>query len=1050
MPDNQLQPDPIVRLYNNIKNEYDLPDFNTFKADMSDSNKAKRLHATLISDGYDVPNYDVFSVDMGLKKKAGNSASLGILSPSPKETNFLQQGQNVASGQIFTDISKSVPKTTLKEAAVKDKDNNNSYLGAVWNNVVSSAERLAGGAARLAMKMDTGPVSMIQNAVDKAASSVTGINYQAQREKETTKKFKDFIGKARSSASSKEYEQGLAKGFDITNGIGLDDIKGLGVVLPSMLADMAIAVPTAGVSFGIQGYDDALSTLDDTPEGKYMSETTRTAFGLGGGIIAGVLEKLGMDNILKSGTATKYVTSKILQETAGELAKKGVKVTAEQFEKAVANKATQMLTKTALKNTVKAGAKSAFGEGFTEATQEGAMDLLKLASNQLEGKKIFDEEDLKNTAASRYLNAAAMGGIFGGVSGAVMSRTKNVQRHIENEVKNATTQEDINNILNDINQNVKDGVISKNDAEVFKSMVDDNVSKPSSLDIENEKNVKLSDIDQQISSLNKEDRLYNQNLDKLTKERNETNSYYDGISKQSQKNEEVAPDDGKPAPMEENKSLDDELRRAFNYSVYEEGVNSGDEWVREDSKKFLADPKKYIESKIELAKEVLSSDPNNDSAKMLLEDNADRLRVFNEITNKYKQNVVQKEAIPAEVKITDDIEAQKSEIERRREVEVNDLPNRGIVREGLAITTSKEFDKIKDKYDAELATLESGNLKVKPTEAKAVEQLRAEEQAELDSKIPNAEQYRVDGKVDRAKLINEEDIKAFDKVYEKYDELITPLLEEQKQGVRPIELKAKEEKTFAQKDLDRAEAKKIHGRVSEMEPPSDAAQVALRYLAENGKVSQDAINEVSGTTKGPSLNTGRRELKTAEVKARDYAEGNESLNDLAHRLWELNGQRISERDIKDALMSEIGNNNTRLDASKAYLERYNPEYQQEQYYNRLAEERQEEFLKEQDELERQLRKPLDEQIEGEASEEYINNLIKQYEAEFERENKQLEPESKGKAIKEVSGRDGGKEVKEKSIEQAYKDLTRNEKRQIINSKFDELVKELKIEKLCPT
>lgn len=38
---------------------------------------------------------------------------------------------------------------------------------------------------------------------------------------------------------------------------------------------------------------------------------------------------------------------------------------------------------------------------------------------------------------------------------------------------------------------------------------------------------------------------------------------------------------------------------------------------------------------------------------------------------------------------------------------------------------------------------------------------------------------------------------------------------------------------------------------------------------------------------------------------------------------------------------------------------------------------------------------------------------------------------------------------EKSLEQAYKDLTRNEKRRIINSKFEELVKELKIEKICP-
>jgi len=307
---------------------------------------------------------------------------------------------------------------------------------------------------------------------------------------------------------------------------------------------------------------------------------------------------------------------------------------------------------------------------------------------------------------------------------------------------------------------------------------------------------------------------------------------------------------------------------------------------------------------------------------------------------------------------------------------------------------------------------------VKPTEVKTVEQLRAEEQAELDSKIPNAEQYRVDGKVDRAKLTNEEDIKAFDEVYNKYDELISPLLE------KPTQVKQKEEKTFAQKDLDRAEAKKIHSRVAEMEPPSDAAQVALRYLSEGGKVSQDAINEISGTTKRASLNTGRRELKTAEAKARDYASGNESLDDLAHRLWENSGQEISERDIKDALMVEIGSNNTRLDASKAYLERYSPEYQEEQYYNRLAEERKEEFLKEQEELERQLREPLDEQIEGEASVEHINNLIKQYEAEFERENKQLESESKGEANKEISGRDGGKE----GLKEEYEKIKSNKKK----------------------
>jgi hypothetical protein len=89
--------------------------------------------------------------------------------------------------------------------------------------------------------------------------------------------------------------------------------------------------------------------------------------------------------------------------------------------------------------------------------------------------------------------------------------------------------------------------------------------------------------------------------------------------------------------------------------------------------------------------------------------------------------------------------------------------------------------------DAELVTLEGIKTPVEKInqpiiqEVKTVEQLRADEQAELDSKIPNAEQYRVDGKVDKTKLTNEQDIKAFEEVYDKYDKLITPLLEKETQ-----------------------------------------------------------------------------------------------------------------------------------------------------------------------------------------------------------------------------------------------------------------------------
>jgi len=59
-----------------------------------------------------------------------------------------------------------------------------------------------------------------------------------------------------------------------------------------------------------------------------------------------------------------------------------------------------------------------------------------------------------------------------------------------------------------------------------------------------------------------------------------------------------------------------------------------------------------------------------------------------------------------------------------------------------------------------------------------IEDLRYEEQCELSDKIKNADQYKVDGKIDGSKITNKNDKKIFDKIYDKYDKLISPLLKE--------------------------------------------------------------------------------------------------------------------------------------------------------------------------------------------------------------------------------------------------------------------------------
>lgn len=68
---------------------------------------------------------------------------------------------------------------------------------------------------------------------------------------------------------------------------------------------------------------------------------------------------------------------------------------------------------------------------------------------------------------------------------------------------------------------------------------------------------------------------------------------------------------------------------------------------------------------------------------------------------------------------------------------------------------------------------EESNIKSTQT----VENYRAQEQEELSQRIPNIENYKVNGKVDKSLITDENDLKIYNEIYDKYDALITPLLE---------------------------------------------------------------------------------------------------------------------------------------------------------------------------------------------------------------------------------------------------------------------------------
>jgi hypothetical protein len=80
----------------------------------------------------------------------------------------------------------------------------------------------------------------------------------------------------------------------------------------------------------------------------------------------------------------------------------------------------------------------------------------------------------------------------------------------------------------------------------------------------------------------------------------------------------------------------------------------------------------------------------------------------------------------------------------------------------------KEFPKLLMEVRSELT--------IPAPPVQTVEGYRAQEQAELIQRIPNIEDYKVDGKVDKSLITDEAVLATYNEIYDKYDKLITPLL----------------------------------------------------------------------------------------------------------------------------------------------------------------------------------------------------------------------------------------------------------------------------------
>jgi hypothetical protein len=114
------------------------------------------------------------------------------------------------------------------------------------------------------------------------------------------------------------------------------------------------------------------------------------------------------------------------------------------------------------------------------------------------------------------------------------------------------------------------------------------------------------------------------------------------------------------------------------------------------------------------------------------------------------------------------------------DLQLNTLTDEAQVIEILNSTDLSNTEK-GDRFEKWATQRDAANLRNENIETGTLEQqvadLRTQEQEDLKNNIPNIENYKVDGKVDKSLITDIDDLKTYDDIYNYYDQKITPLLD---------------------------------------------------------------------------------------------------------------------------------------------------------------------------------------------------------------------------------------------------------------------------------
>jgi hypothetical protein len=394
-------------------------------------------------------------------------------------STLVQYGTGLGASQPRKYIPPKTKAKSLSEASSDD----NSYIAALWNQIPSALSDAVGGLSKFGGKLlRTVPgISALETGIDVGAQiagrkdAINPVRRALRTESLESfgKSAERIIEKAKSPYASKEYEEKLLSGLDVTGGIGLEDIKAAPLFITRMAADAGLAIPSFGSSFVAQGYNQGLKEYDEVIKNnpEYKNDSVREIFGVTYGTINGLLDKLGLDAILKTPAVTKAVKKFILNDALKTVAKSTSKeITSEGLERAAQDASRRTFNK--IKDLGVKGLFAAGAEGVTEPLQGGLSDGLKVITNKISGSEIFNEKELKENFWKNRINEAAAGAIGGATLSTAMRGLKSSDKYIAERVAESASPENIEFVKLEIDQSVQNGELTEDDAARLNTALD--------------------------------------------------------------------------------------------------------------------------------------------------------------------------------------------------------------------------------------------------------------------------------------------------------------------------------------------------------------------------------------------------------------------------------------------------------------------------------------------------------------------------------------------------------------------------------------------------